>query len=181
VSLERVTNIIKYREQAFGAAALIAAIIAARYEPTSALVVFRERQDDLLHDLLHDFAFKSRKLIELATAEAIPAKNWASQGMIIGFRSRKTDSLIEKCEHYSLWFILGRVIHSDSLEIMRTPVQINPDTPEITHQLPWAFTVSSDFDKDEQKEHFVFIDELLKCFITLDKQLQDYLETIRHC
>jgi hypothetical protein len=180
VSLKHIRSIRTYRKQAFSAAALIAVIIAARNEPTSALVVFRKRQDDLLHDLLHDFAFKSRKLIELATADAIPAKSWASQGTIMGFRSSTTDSLIEKFKHYSLWFILNRVIHSDSLLIIRAPVQINPDHQEITHRLPWAFQVRSDFDSDDKKQHLVFIDELLKCFITFDKQLREHLKSPQH-
>jgi len=175
VSSARMTRIRKYREEAFSTAALIAAIIAARYEDNSPLVALRQRQDDHLHDLLHDFAFKSRKLIELASAQGIPAIDWANAQKIIGFQIRSTDSLIQKFEHYSLWFVLGRLIHSDNLRIVRSPVQLSSDQIQITHELPWALVVRSDYDINAQKQHFVFIDELLKSFITLVDQLDQNL------
>ena len=56
----------RYHEQALNAAALISALATSHIDEDSRLRGLLQRQDLLLHDLLHDFAYKARKTIELA-------------------------------------------------------------------------------------------------------------------
>ena len=65
---KRLEAIKRYREQALDRAAVIAALALARVEEYE-LGELADRQDAQLAELLHDFAFRLRKLAELAKRE----------------------------------------------------------------------------------------------------------------
>ena len=167
------TRIARYRDRATGDAALIAAVISARFELDDPLSAFRARHDDQLHDLLHSFAFNARKMIELARSISPQVSALANQEGITGFTIQARQ--IGQSKSYSFLFVLNRIIHSDALVISRADVLIGPEEADISHQLPFAILVQSDWDTRRDERHFVTLQGLLERFITIDEALKPHL------
>src|SRR5689334_3422389 len=110
--MNRIASIRRYREQILNSASLMAAIASARLEAHSVLRDLASRQDEQLADLLHDFAFRARKLIELAECEGLPVRSLADRQSIAGSREGSGSTSADE-DHgislYSLWFVLGRI------------------------------------------------------------------------
>jgi hypothetical protein len=176
------SNIRRLREQALNSAALITAISSSRLEADSPLRKLSVRQDEQLTELLHDFAFRARRLIELAKREGIPVNEAVERNSVAGVPG--TDSPSEPVESelmrmYSVWFILNRVIHSDDFEVERAEVPLDSDQT-IRHELPWGFRVRSD--RDERGiHHFIFIEFLLNEFLAVDRMIESYLDRSNLC
>lgn len=175
---DRVSRIRHYREQMLNSAALIAAIASARFEDHSLLRDLASRHDDQLTDLLHDLAFKTRKLVELAEAQGFSVQDSWTRNAIPG---QRVDALPPTGETedfpamYSLSHVLNRLIHSRDFTVERADVQIDGEHHEIRHELPWGFSVRSDHD-GEGTQHFIWIDFLLDQVIDLDRRLEPFLK-----
>ena len=172
--MDGVARVRHYREQALSAAAIIAARATSRVDGDSRLRSLEARQDDMLPDLVHDFAFKARKLIELAEQAGIAVRSLAEQSSIAGVPMGSSVHADEVLETYSLWFILGRIIHSRQFAVERGNVPTNVGDTVIYHEAPWGFVVQSDRDAPD-RQHFVFIEFLLEQFLTLDQHLESAL------
>ncbi len=172
--MDAVARVRRYREQALNAAAIMAALATSRIDDHSALHALATRQDDLLSDLVHDFAFKARKLIELADQAGLALRELAERSSIAVTPQGDTIHADEVMETCSLWFILGRIIHSRQFAIERVPVPMYVGESVVYHKAPWGFVVQSDRDEPGQ-QHFVFLEFLLENFVDLDEQLQEAL------
>lgn len=171
----------KYRDRAFDSAALIAAVAVARFPDASLLCAFRPRHDDLLGDLLHEFAFNARKAIELASLSDRDLRSLVGKDQIFGLTSDTVagrGSFIRAAARYSLWFVLGRLIHSEDLSIVRAHVSVDDENEQLTHELPWMFTIQSDLDARDDRRHHIWVDELLEQYLSADKRIVDVLGSI---
>jgi hypothetical protein len=167
-TLERIT---RYREQALDSAGLLAALATSRVEASSRLAELGARQDPLLHDLLHEFAFRARRYFELTQFEGIDIRTELEQASILG--TSPDEGHDESDDWYSLWFVLNRIIHSAALRIDRATTLDGP--PDVVYQdRPWGFYVRSDRDAPG-KEHFIFVEFLLERFVQIDEKCQDML------
>jgi hypothetical protein len=177
--MSTIANIRRLREQALNSAALITAISSSRLEANSPLRKLFARQDEQLTELLHDFSFRARRLIELAKRERIPVSEAAERKSVpgvpgTGLASEPVES--ELMRMYSVWFILNRIIHSDDFEVERADVPLESDQT-ISHELPWGFRVRSDRDECGI-HHFIFIEFLLNEFLSVDRVIEVHLERL---
>ena len=171
--MERIDSIRRYREQVLNAAALIAAIAGARFAEHSLLRSLASRHDDQLSDLLHDLAFRTRKLIELSDEQGFDVRAEAERRSIPGQRHSPeavTRVSEEFPELYSLTYVLSRLIHSREFSVEREHVQIDGEHYDIKHELPWGFSVRSNYD-DKDVSHFIWIDFLLDALMAFDQRL----------
>jgi hypothetical protein len=176
--MDRLASVRRYREQALNAAALIAALATARLDGPTRLRDLADRQDDQLADLLHDFAYKARKAIELAIRAGAPIREVAEANSIMGIPQHESKDKAEDDDElgmYSLLFVLGRIIHSDHFTVERGQVPLNVGETVIHHEAPWGFIVRSDRDAPTAS-HFIFIEFLMERFLALDDHLQSYLK-----
>ena len=81
---KRLEAIKRYREQALDRAAVIAALALARVEEYE-LGELADRQNAQLAELLHDFAFRLRKLAELAKREQFASVSLAQMDTVLCF------------------------------------------------------------------------------------------------
>lgn len=174
--MDRTASIERYRQQALNAASLITAIASARVDARSRLTELSDRQDDQLLDLLHEFAFRARKLIELADRAGIPVLQVAKERSLPATTTdpRRASEEVEGLVLDSVWFVINKIIHSDSLKIQRSDVQLDGDYADISHRLPWGFEVSSDLD-GPGASHFIFIEFLLEAFLHIDELIRRHL------
>ncbi len=162
----------RYHEQALNAAALITALATSHLDEGSRLRDLLPRQDLLLHDLLHDFAYKARKTIEAAKNANLAVVDVVTRRSIMGVPPSgklATDQL------YSLEFILGRVIHSLDLVIERAHVPSEVASVQVYQEAAWAFRVRSDFDPRPQT-HLLFIEFVVEVYLVFAEGVQSYLD-----
>lgn len=167
---ERLAAVIRYREQTLDDAALIAALATMHVEGDSKLRDLSTRQDDQLRDLLHDFAYKARKMFELAERAEIPLRAELTRKSIPGHVDPEPPDP-SPLETYSLDFVLGRIIHSDVFRIERGLVPVVVGETVFSREAPWAFTVSSDRDQSGTT-HFIFVEFLVQRFLEIDEHLE---------
>lgn len=156
----------RYRNQALDRAAVIAALSLVRIDEYG-LGALAERQDAQLEELLHDFAFRARKLIELTKRECLPSHNraWLES---IACSPVGTDAE-EDLAGLSLWDVLNRVVHSDTFRIDRSKVpDVHGDFS--LGSAAWGFEVTSERDRAGQR-NFVFVEFFLKEFLAFDEAL----------
>ncbi len=166
--MTRLASIVRYREKAMDKAALVSALSHARLDEPSALAEFASRQDAQLIDLLHDWAFVSRKLIEATGREQMRCHAYAKRTTVFcGAENEHDDSGIV---WFSLIDLFGRMIHSDHLSIDRARVPTQ-DGSHARGESAWAFRVASDRDKPGHV-NFVYLEFLLSEFLTFDEQLR---------
>jgi hypothetical protein len=166
--MARTDRIRSYRERTLDLAALIAALASARADDEK-LERLAERQDAQLADLLHDFAFLGRKLIELTEREGLGAASRAKKKSL--FCSREgPDEGDDDIAMLSIWDAFGRIIHSDTLVVKRGHVP-QPDGNPHPIASAWGFNVTSDRDRPGT-HHFVFIEFLLAEYLLFDDALQ---------
>lgn len=176
-SMDRIASIRRYREDALNATALMAAIASARFDQRGRLFSLSGRLDEQLEELLHDFAFRARKLIELSEAERFPIKAIAEARIVPGMRHDELASAQgaeDDLPLYSLWYIMNRVIHSENFEVERTEVQLDGGHYDIFHELPWGFWVGSDKD-GENIRHFIWLDFFLEQWLAIDEAIELHL------
>jgi hypothetical protein len=162
----------RYHEQALNAAALITALATSHLDEGSRLRDLLPRQDLLLHDLLHDFAYKARKTIEAAKNAKLPIVDIVTRRSIMGV---PPSGKLSTEELYSLEFILGRVIHSLDLAIERAHVPSYVAGIQVYQEAAWAFRVRSDFDPDPQG-HLLFIEFVVEEYLMFAEGIQSYLD-----
>jgi hypothetical protein len=164
----RIPSIEHYLERALDKASLIAALATARSDEPSATERLAERQDAQLGEILHEFAFVGRKLIELAEREKLPAAKYALDPTVACAREGSSDDF--PLVTMSLRDIFGRLIHSDRFKVDRAQVPA-PDGNLTSGKAAWAFSVASDRDKHGAGT-FVFIEFLLGEFLAFEEQLR---------
>lgn len=166
--MSRDQSISHYLERCYDKASLIAALSTARTDLPSALSLFTERQDQQLVELLHEFAFYGRKLLELVKREQWESSKYARRLLAAAHRE-DTEGEVTEAE-MSLWDIFGRLIHSDKVSIDRSVVPA-ADGNETVGEAAWAFNVTSDKDKDGSST-FVFLEFLLVEFLELEQRIR---------
>jgi hypothetical protein len=169
--------LVRLREQALNAAAIVAAMATSTSESVKGFGVLSSRQDEQLTEFLHDFAFKARRYLD-AAAKLIPLiAPRLTQRSIAGYPESEDESASESSDvldisveltTYSLRFLFGRIIHSEDLRIHRSGPPMIQSRYTVPAGMPWGFTVRSD--KDEGgPSHFVFIEFLLDAFLDVDE------------
>jgi hypothetical protein len=167
----RIEAIRRYREQSLDRAAVIAALALARVDEYE-LGALADRQDAQLAELVHDFAFRLRKLIELAKREMLSSCELAYRETV-PCSPEGGDTHDFKLTMMSLADVCGRVIHSDLFAVRRS--QIPTVQGELTDgRAAWGFQVASDRDKGG-RSHFIFIEFFLKDFLAFDELLANDL------
>lgn len=162
----RLEAIKRYREQVLDRAAMIAALALVRVDEYE-LGELADRQDAQLAELLHDFAFRLRKLAELASREQFASVSVAKKKTVVSFPDTDDVASLELLT-MSLWEVCGRIIHSDLFDIRRS--QLPEKDGELTGgRAAWGFSVGSDFDKEHP--NFVFVEFLLKELLAFDTAL----------
>jgi hypothetical protein len=169
--VERYANITKYRERALDAAALIAALTTSGTESRPLLAALVKRQDDQLHDLLHDFAYNARKVFDRARTARLSLD--ADKPTVLAFtRGEGSGAGITQ---YSFRWVLGRIVHSEDLTIERSleseARSLGP-LIEVSAELGWGFVIQSDLDVRRNTRHFIFLEQFLGVFMALDRQLE---------
>jgi hypothetical protein len=163
-----------YREKALSRAALLSALATSKLDGPTRLHELKARQDDLVVDLLHEFAFSARKYIELATTAGIPLRPEAERKeLLLGSPVGGADPL-GSSSFQSLWWVLGRIIHSEHLAVSRQSTWVDGTVPPRFLEHAWAFEVRSDHDAPETV-HFVFLEFMLERFVELDAWVADRL------
>jgi hypothetical protein len=172
--MNRISRITRYREQALDRAALIAALSSAHHDAAE-LNEFADRQDSQLQELVHEFAFGARKLVELVGREKLASAQYAERRTVTCTRSGPGPD-DHDASTLSLREVLGRIIHSDVFEIQRAHVPQADGMPS-PQPTAWGFDVASDKDP-AGVSLFVFIEFMLTEFLTFDRLLRD--ELARH-
>lgn len=162
----RVEAIKRYREQALDRAAVIAALALSRIDEYE-LEQLVDRQDAQLAELLHDFAFRLRKMMELAKREQFQSFALATRSTVVCFPDND-DLQSLGLTTMSLMDICGRIIHSDFFDIRRH--QIPDKNGNLTSgRAAWGFAVASD--RDKVHPHFVFVEFFLQEFLAFEREL----------
>ena len=152
---------VRHLERAFEAAAIVAAIVSAHVSDDSPFAQFRERQNELLRDVLHDFAFHARKSIEHASTADGSIRQAAQDKTVFGIKRSGAPSptnFLGATEAYSLFFVLGGLVYSDEFAIVRERIDEDPIS------VPWRFTVQSDRDLASDAQHQISIEAVLEAF-----------------
>ncbi len=169
----------RHHEAAIEAAAFLLAIARCRVTDREPAIGFVERQRLQAIDLLHEFSYNARRAIELAEAHD---KGIIAQATKLSVRPPNRPNVqlaIEDDEHEladeSLWWVLGRIIHSQELRIhYREEAEVGTEwaaAPSITeYQTAVAFAVRSHYDGADAR-HFVLIEELLCSFLQLRERI----------
>jgi hypothetical protein len=170
--MNRIAAIRHYRERALNSAALLAALEAARVDDRSPLRGLTDRQDALIEELLHEFAFSARKYIELADQAGIPMRTAALERSIPGDLAPNApdSSLID------LWWVIGRLIHSVRVAVRRSKTHVPDTDPPVFAEHAWAFDVQSDL--DSSMPHFIYLEFLLSRFVSIDEQFEAALNRL---
>lgn len=165
----------RHYDAALESAALIAAISRARFTDREPLYALLYRCELHLIDLLHDFAYNGRRAIELAEEYEVGIIDHAKGVKLPGFG--ETHVQLEIMEEsrpladQSVWWVLGRIIHSRSLTIhyFEDP-EVGTEwarAPNITeYRTPIAFAVRSDYDGLDER-HYAKVESLVAGFLAL--------------
>ncbi len=158
----------QYRSKAYEQASLILALATSRVGIESRLHHLAERQDEQLADLLHNFAYHTRKCFELASRIGFDQSKLYDRG-IRAHKGVEGSEHEEEEQDVSIAFVLGRLIHSDFLKIHRDIEMAEGPVGSETAR-PWGFSVRSDRDEGGVY-HFIFIEFLLEAFLPLHDQV----------
>jgi hypothetical protein len=176
--MSRVPTIENYLERSADRAALVASLAMAREHPFGFLkyatdeqragLVVRQRR--LLEDVLHDFAFTGRKLIELIRRDGFECVSKARESAIPCFRQEQRDSRGDAApendaddeEMMSLETVFGRIIHSDTF-LIEASEPLPTEGPQTGPSL-WAFIVATDRDQ-HAGPLLVFVELLIAEFL----------------
>jgi hypothetical protein len=169
----------RHHEAAVEAAAALLAFSRCQVtdrEPAYALTL-RQRLQAI--DLLHTFGYNARRAIELADTHE-PGTIKHAKAIVVHPRDpRKLDLAIDEdakeLTDESLWWVLGRIIHSQELTIhYRDEARVGTEwaaAPNLTiYRTPIAFAVRSDFDGPLDC-HYVVFDDLLTSFAGLRERV----------
>ena len=162
----------RYREKALNAAALLAGLSTSRLEDSSRLHDLAERQDDLIGELLHDFAFSARKYLEQFGRAHAPVRAMAEMDSVACIKNLVAEPAEADTGDFttrSVFFLLGRVIHSESLEVERASTWVPRTDPPVFMEHAWGFRVRSDHDVRDGTLYFVYIEFLIEQFISIDE------------
>lgn len=166
--MSRLPVIVRYRERALDQAAIVSALALARMDEPGELAELTGRQDAQLVDLLHDFAFTGRKLIEATKRDAMGCAEYATRTTL--FCGKESEEENWDIKMFSLLEVFGRMIHSDHLSIARAHVPTASGAPA-PGASAWAFRVSSDRDRAGEW-NFVYIEFLITEFLKFDELLR---------
>jgi hypothetical protein len=158
-----------YREKALNSAAILAGLSTSRLESSSRLHELAERQDELIGQLLHDFAFTARKYLEQFGRILRPVRDAAELDAVACLKYLETRPDDPDCTTRSASFLLGRVIHSDWLEVERASTWVPKTDPAVFMEHAWGFRVRSDHDQRENSYYFVYIEFLIERLLEIDE------------
>jgi hypothetical protein len=173
--MSRNPQIEHYLERALDNTAIVAALSSARADSTPELEQLAERQDTALYDLIHEFAFNARKVIELVEREGLPSAAIVREGQVGCLRADEGSEPDTECE-ISLKQIVNLIIHSDEFEIDRDHVPV-PEGNESRTTAAWGFIVRSN--PPRGKRHFVWIAFMLAEFLRFEQHLRKDLPVLR--
>lgn len=122
-------------------------------------------------DVLHDFCFFLRKVIERAGVVDLAKSlvpHLETRATLV-HDGRTTERAIELNDK-SLWWWLGRVIHSESVYLLdggqtSTLSYADGKTRDFTVSREYVL-VASDFDREHGAEHVLHIPSLVRCFVS---------------
>lgn len=175
--MSRIARIERYREKTLDLAALVAALSTARSDEQSNLSELDQRQDAQLHDLIHDFAFNARKVIELVGREGLDSVKYAERTSVFCGEENDADPEDWPIKMLSLRQVCGRIIHSDHLSIERAHIP-SQDGDLSKGRAAWAFRVASDRDPPGTSI-FVYLEFLLSDMMVFDEHLSGDLKWAR--
>jgi hypothetical protein len=122
-------------------------------------------------DLLHDFSFFLRKVIERAelVEQARQIYPHLDRKTVILNQAGPEERAIELSQE-SLWWILGRVIHSRSVLVLggeKTNLVVYSDGKTREYEDSRCYVeFESDWDADEGKTHVLHVPSLVKCYVS---------------
>jgi hypothetical protein len=163
----------RFQDAALERAALIYTFSRSTIEDTPSGNALYMRQLVMLIDLVHEFCFNARRAIERAEKY--------QPGMIANIQKwnvhrEKTELFLSNYDHpkqipltqESLWWILGRIIHSKETQVIFRTADIVM-TNQVTGRhysvrQPVAFAFSSDRDSDKTN-HFVELESLILAYV----------------
>jgi len=172
--MDRIARIVRYREQMLDRAAIIAALSSARHDAPE-LDELTERQDAQLHELVHEFAFGARKLVELVGRAGFPSGAYSAKRTVTCTQAGPGDDDMDLAL-LSLREVFGRIIHSDVFEIRRAHVP-QSDGPPSVKPTAWGFDVASDKDA-AGVTLFVFLEFALTEFLTFNRLLGEDIDRV---
>lgn len=164
----------RLRSKCLELAATIASLALARLSEHD-LGALAVRQDEQLRDAIHDFAFRARKLIEIAKRAKCVGIDSVDLPSIV---ASSVDELSPRPGRpLSLVDVLGRIIHSDAFDVLRD--RLPRESGECTAgSSGWAFVVASDRDRGNAG-HLVFVEFFLRGYLEFDQALEHDLRLMR--
>ena len=168
----------KHREAALEAGALIVAIARCSLNSNEPLYHLHDRQAHRLLDLLHEFAFHSRKAIELAERYNPGIIDHARKLQV--HDRRDTTVILDDIEELevtlsaeSLWWLLGRLIHSSESRVdHHSDIAVGgpwaAPTAITGHDTAIVFGVRSDRDAPGEL-HYFRTESVIETFLMLDR------------
>lgn len=167
------------RDRALDGAALLGALAASHVPEASDQQLIRERLHAQIVAHLHDFAFASRRYIEQASRLGVDMRAMAEKKGVFAIRAIGGEEVDEQELYKPFLWVVGRIIHSDTLEIEdRQTVAPETDKSDVA-SLPWGFHVRSDRD-DENETWFIFLEFFIDRFLQIDRNFEsDVLALLR--
>jgi len=165
----------RFHDAALERAALIYTFARSTIEDTPSGNALYARQLVTLIDLVHEFCFNARRAIERAEkyrpGTIGSVQKWqVHRGKTELFLSNVDRPKLIPLTQESLWWILGRIIHSKETQVIFRTVDVvitNQNTGR--HHCVWqpvAFAFSSDRDGDKA-DHFVELESLVLAYSDL--------------
>jgi hypothetical protein len=181
------TALVRHYVAALDAGAMMVAISRTRLTDREPLWAVHTRLRQRLVELIHDFCFNARKAIELAE-EYVPGMIDHADGILLpgyGESGVKLDLMrgVEPLANQSLWWLLGRVIHSRQLAARdQEDVEVGTKwkaAPGITvYRTLVAFEVRSERDGLDQR-HLVYVDRPVEAFFALGEKFNLAIDAVR--
>jgi hypothetical protein len=163
----------RFHDSALERAALIYTFARSTTEDIPAGALIYSRQLVMLIDLVHEFCFNARRAIERAE-KYLPGTIEYAQALKV--HNARKEIVLSKYEHpdrlplteQSLWWVLGRIIHSKDTQVIYRTVDVvvtNSRTGQrFSVMQPAAFAFASDRD-DPKVDHYVDIELLATVYI----------------
>lgn len=179
----------RFHDAAMERAALIYTFARSTVEDTPAGSSVYSRQLPLLIDLVHEFCFSARKAIERAeryrpgtiqSLQALKLHPGEKELELSEFETPKTLPLTQE----SLWWVLGRIIHSKETFVAYRTLDIvvtNQKTgAHYAISQPVAFGFSSDRDSD-RIDHYVGLERLATSYVSgVSYQIEEAIGARNH-
>jgi hypothetical protein len=169
-------NLWRHLSAAADAAALLVALVRFKVTDREPLYVLTTRQQYQLVDLLHNFAYNARRAIELADEYEPGVRARAEFVRLVGFEETHVDLGIGQdalpLTDKSLWWVLGRIIHSRELRVhSKEDVDVGYRGRITMYQTPIVFSVRSDHDRSDV-QHYARLERLLEAFLALTESFE---------